>query len=38
MATCDLDTAFLTGVIPLAGTFPLGHECIAEVVDVGRRR
>ncbi len=35
VATCDLDTAFLTGVIPLAGQFPLGHECIAEVVDVG---
>jgi threonine dehydrogenase-like Zn-dependent dehydrogenase len=35
VATCDLDGAFLTGAIPLPGAFPLGHECIAEVVEAG---
>lgn len=35
VATCDLDSAFITGLIPLGDPFPLGHECIAEVVDVG---
>ena len=35
VAMCDLDAAFLTGVVPVAEPFPLGHECIAEVIDVG---
>ncbi|HEX8646756.1 MAG TPA: alcohol dehydrogenase catalytic domain-containing protein, partial [Thermoleophilaceae bacterium] len=35
VATCDLDTAFLTGAVPVGEPFPLGHECIGEVVDVG---
>ena len=35
VAMCDLDAAFLTGMVPLGDPFPLGHECIAEVVDAG---
>jgi threonine dehydrogenase-like Zn-dependent dehydrogenase len=35
VATCDLDTAFLSGTVPLPEPFALGHECVAEVVDVG---
>jgi len=35
VAMCDLDAAFLTGVVPIGEPFPLGHESIAEVVDVG---
>lgn len=32
---CDLDVAFVRGAAPLASGSALGHECIAEVVDVG---
>jgi threonine dehydrogenase-like Zn-dependent dehydrogenase len=35
VAMCDLDAAFLTGMVPVSEPFPLGHECIAEVVDAG---
>ena len=35
VALCDLDAAFLTGIVPIGEPFPLGHEAIAEVVDVG---
>ena len=35
VAMCDLDAAFLTGLFPHRGPFPLGHECVAEVVEVG---
>ena len=35
VAMCDLDAAFLTGAIPAGDPFPLGHECVAEVADVG---
>jgi len=35
VATCDLDAAFLRGQIPIAEPFALGHECVAEVLDVG---
>ncbi len=35
VAMCDLDAAFLAGVIPVAEPFPLGHECVAEVVEIG---
>lgn len=35
VATCDLDTAFLTGMVPIGEPFALGHECIGEVVEVG---
>jgi threonine dehydrogenase-like Zn-dependent dehydrogenase len=35
VASCDLDAAIIRGVAPFAGPFPLGHEFVAEVVDVG---
>jgi alcohol dehydrogenase len=35
VATCDLDTAMLSGRAPAAPPFPFGHECVAEVVAVG---
>ena len=31
VATCDLDALIVTGVSP----FPIGHECVAEVIDAG---
>jgi threonine dehydrogenase-like Zn-dependent dehydrogenase len=33
--TCDLDRAIIAGATPFRGPFAIGHECIAEVVDVG---
>src|SRR2546430_560435 len=33
--TCDLDRAIITGATPFVGPFAIGHECVAEVVDVG---
>jgi alcohol dehydrogenase len=35
VATCDLDTALMHGRAPYRGPFGLGHEGVAEVVDVG---
>jgi threonine dehydrogenase-like Zn-dependent dehydrogenase len=35
VATCDLDGAFLTGAVPVGEPFALGHEAVAEVVEVG---
>jgi threonine dehydrogenase-like Zn-dependent dehydrogenase len=35
VAMCDLDAAWLGGVIPFEEPFPLGHECVAEVIEVG---
>jgi threonine dehydrogenase-like Zn-dependent dehydrogenase len=35
VATCDLDVALLHGRVPMQGPFPLGHEGVFEVVDVG---
>jgi threonine dehydrogenase-like Zn-dependent dehydrogenase len=35
VAICDLDAAWLTGVLPVTDPFPLGHECVAEVLQVG---
>ena len=35
VATCDLDTALMSGRAPYRGPFGLGHEGVAEVVDVG---
>lgn len=32
---CDLDTGFVRGLAPIASGEPLGHECIAEVVEIG---
>jgi alcohol dehydrogenase len=35
VATCDLDALIIDGSSPFAAPFALGHECVAEVVDVG---
>lgn len=35
VATCDLDTGVIAGRFPISGPFAFGHECVAEVVDVG---
>src|SRR3954466_11608748 len=35
VAMCDLDAGFLSGVVPVGEPFPLGHECVGEVVDHG---
>jgi alcohol dehydrogenase len=35
VATCDLDAAIVKGRAPFAGPFPMGHEFVAEVTDVG---
>ncbi len=36
VATCDLDAAIVRGRAPFLGPFPLGHEFVAEVVEVGQ--
>ena len=33
--TCDLDRAIIAGATPFRAPFAIGHECVAEVVDVG---
>jgi alcohol dehydrogenase len=35
VATCDLDGLIVAGASPFEPPFALGHECVAEVVDVG---
>src|SRR5688572_13947307 len=35
VATCDLDDVIVRGAAPFPAPFALGHECVAEVVDVG---
>lgn len=35
VATCDLDVAALKGIYPMPGPYPLGHEGVAEVMEVG---
>lgn len=35
LATCDLDKMIVRGALPLEGPFPFGHECVAEVTEVG---
>jgi alcohol dehydrogenase len=35
LATCDIDVAFVRGLAPAGGPFRFGHECVAEVTDVG---
>jgi alcohol dehydrogenase len=35
VATCDLDALIIAGSSPFPAPFPLGHECVAEVLDVG---
>jgi threonine dehydrogenase-like Zn-dependent dehydrogenase len=35
VATCDLDALIISGRSPFQPPFAIGHECVAEVVDVG---
>jgi alcohol dehydrogenase len=37
VATCDLDALIVAGQSPFPAPFALGHECVAEVTDVGDR-
>ncbi|MCA1480868.1 alcohol dehydrogenase catalytic domain-containing protein, partial [Bradyrhizobium sp. NBAIM08] len=34
VATCDLDQLIVRGMIPFEEPFPIGHECVAEVLAV----
>jgi threonine dehydrogenase-like Zn-dependent dehydrogenase len=35
VATCDLDALIIAGESPFEAPFAIGHECVAEVIDVG---
>lgn len=35
VATCDLDRLIVLGAMPVDQPLPFGHECVAEVVDIG---
>jgi threonine dehydrogenase-like Zn-dependent dehydrogenase len=35
VATCDLDALIISGTSPFAPPFAVGHECVAEVVEIG---
>ena len=35
VALCDLDQPIIRGQAPIPGPIALGHECVAEVVEVG---
>ena len=35
VATCDIDLAMVVGETPFPAPIALGHECVAEVVDLG---
>jgi threonine dehydrogenase-like Zn-dependent dehydrogenase len=35
VATCDLDALIIGGASPFPPPFAIGHECVAEVLDVG---
>jgi threonine dehydrogenase-like Zn-dependent dehydrogenase len=35
VATCDLDALIVAGLSPFPAPFPIGHECVAEVLAVG---
>src|ERR1700689_4079445 len=35
VSTCDLDALIIDGTSPFPAPFPIGHECVAEVLDVG---
>ena len=37
VATCDLDSLIIGGRSPFPPPFAIGHECVAEVLDVGDR-
>lgn len=35
VATCDLDALIIEGASPFPPPFPIGHECVAEVLEIG---
>jgi threonine dehydrogenase-like Zn-dependent dehydrogenase len=35
VATCDLDGLIVAGASPFPAPFPIGHECVAEVIETG---
>jgi threonine dehydrogenase-like Zn-dependent dehydrogenase len=35
--TCDIDQWIIQGEFPVDGPFAIGHECVAEVLEVGDR-
>ena len=35
VATCDLDALIVTGASPFPPPFAIGHECVAEVIELG---
>ena len=35
VATCDIDALIIAGLSPFQPPFAIGHECVAEIVDVG---
>jgi threonine dehydrogenase-like Zn-dependent dehydrogenase len=35
VATCDIDRLIVAGLAPAKEPFPFGHECVAEVTEVG---
>lgn len=35
VSRCDLDFVFARGKAPVTGPFALGHECVAEVIEIG---
>jgi len=35
VATCDLDALIIAGTSPFPAPFPIGHECVAEVLELG---
>lgn len=35
IATCDLDDLIVKGQTPFEPPFPLGHECVAEIIELG---
>jgi threonine dehydrogenase-like Zn-dependent dehydrogenase len=35
VATCDLDALIIEGSSPFPGPFPIGHECVAEIIEIG---
>jgi len=35
VARCDIDLFLASGLFPMRGPFALGHECVAEIVELG---
>lgn len=35
VATCDIDGGAIHGLVPIPGPYAFGHECIAQVVEIG---